>query len=90
MELVFWLGIVESKIALLVAATAGDFGGIARLLLLLAFATCGQSDISSSCGNIRHLASFMIFFLLLILLGRLRELLGLKALFGLISLIFSL
>lgn len=82
----------EAKLPFFITVIVGDLGEIPSLLfsfLLLAFSPCGRSGISFSCIMGNHFVLSMTVFLL-IFLGLLKELLRLKALFGLVSFILSL
>lgn len=83
---------VEVAKTLFVTTVVGDFRDISSFLLLLflALATCGWNGISFNCGGAKLFTSSLVTFLLFFFPGLLKGLFGLRALFGLIGLIFSL
>ncbi len=88
----FWLGVIRGIVTLFVATIAGDFRDILGLFLLFLSLTtcgCGWSGISSSCG-VRLFALSLTTLLLFLFPGLLKGLLGLRALFDRIGLIFGL
>ena len=79
---------IKGKVTFLIRAVTGDFGDILGFLFLsLAFATCGQSNISSSCGKVKLLTLSLMIFFFLFFSGLFRGFLGFRALFDLVDLI---
>ncbi len=93
LQLVFCLRLkaIEGKVFFHIAVVVIDLGGILGFLLLfLVLAIYGRSGISSSCGRARLFTIFLSVLLLFFFPGLLKKLLGLRALFDLLGLIFKL